>query len=81
VKSNIAVEQLKREISIEHGLDVTQLKYLTTSEATDANDDDLAISTLQELVDTVSISEYPLQDEIIIVYSGYTLLAWFSMSR
>ena len=70
MKSDIAVELLKREISIEHGLDVTQLKYLTTSEATDANDDDLAISTLQELVDTTSISEYPLQDEIIIVYSG-----------
>jgi hypothetical protein len=74
VNTNITVAQLKREISIEESVEVTQLKCLSELEKSDHNDgdsddDDMAVPTLQDLDDTTLISEYPIQDGIIIVYS------------
>ena len=66
VDANLTVAQLKKEISFEERIEVTQLKYFAITEE---NADDVVVSTLQELRDDHLISSYPLEDEVITVYS------------
>jgi hypothetical protein len=73
VKPNITVNQLKREIAIEEGIEVTQLKYVAVSDDSVHDDDDdddgdsIAALTFRELADEAQVSQY--QNETIIVLS------------
>jgi hypothetical protein len=67
VNANITVAQLKREISIEEGVEVTRLTYLSSRQRLWRNYN-IVVPTLQDLDDGTLISEYSLQDQTIMVY-------------
>jgi len=66
VNSNIKIDQLKREISIEEKVNAKQLKVVSTQEDPDGD----AVVTLKDLDDTAVLSTLSLEDEIIAVYTS-----------
>jgi hypothetical protein len=64
VYSDIKVEQLKREISVEEKIDAKQLKVVSTQEDPEGDE----VITLKDLEDTAVLSTLSAQDEVIAVY-------------
>jgi hypothetical protein len=64
VNSDMKVEQLKREISVEEKIDAKQLKVVSTQEDPEGDE----VVTLKDLEDTAVLSTLSLPDEVIAVY-------------
>ncbi|KII85638.1 hypothetical protein PLICRDRAFT_324028 [Plicaturopsis crispa FD-325 SS-3] len=89
VDPSITVAQLKQEISIEEGADAVQLKYISTPDepapevlvagSSEEEEDDIVAPTLELLHDDAKLSSYPLQDEVITVYTRAHMITVSSM--
>jgi len=66
VNSDIKIDQLKREISIEEKIAPKQLKIISTREDPDGDE----VVTLKELKDDDVLSTLSLEDEVIAVYTS-----------
>ena len=69
VKSNIKIDQLMREISIEEKIDAKQLKIISSQEDPDGHE----VVTLKDLENDAVLSALSLEDEVIAVYSEWSL--------
>ena len=79
VYSNIKIDQLKQEVSIEEKVDAKQLKVVSTQEDPDGDE----VVTLKDLEDDAVLSTLSLEDEIIVVYSRHScyLCKYYAYSR
>ena len=69
VKSNIKIDQLKHEISIEEKIDAKQLKMISTQDDPDGHE----VVTLKDLENDAVLSTLSLEGELIVVYSEWSL--------